>query len=103
MKKKKEALEKALSEITLAIDDMYDTVCFDELGITRLFVDEAHNFKNVPFETKANKVAWNQWERLKKMPGHDGQGSYGTEEKMMEKESYSQPARLLQTQLQMPI
>lgn len=38
------------------MDDMYDTVYFDELGITRLFVDEAHNFKNVPFETKANKV-----------------------------------------------
>ena len=56
LKKKKEALEKALSEMALAMDNMYDTVYFDELGITRLFVDEAHNFKNVPFETKANKV-----------------------------------------------
>lgn len=56
LKKKKEALEKAFSEMALAMDDMYDTVYFDELGITRLFVDEAHNFKNVPFETKANKV-----------------------------------------------
>lgn len=56
LKKKKEALEKALSEMAAAMDDMYDTVYFDELGITRLFVDEAHNFKNVPFETKANKV-----------------------------------------------
>lgn len=56
LKKKKEALEKALFEMTLAMDDMYDTVYFDELGITRLFVDEAHNFKNVPFETKANNV-----------------------------------------------
>ena len=56
LKKKKEALEKALSEMALAMDDMYDTVYFDELGISRLFVDEAHNFKNVPFETKANKV-----------------------------------------------
>ena len=56
LKKKKETLEKALSEMALAMDDMYDTVYFDELGISRLFVDEAHNFKNVPFETKANKV-----------------------------------------------
>lgn len=56
LKKKKEALEKALSEMAVAMDDMYDTVYFDELGITRLFVDEAHNFKNVPFETKVNKV-----------------------------------------------
>lgn len=54
--RKKEAIEEALYEMTLAMDDMYDTVYFDELGITRLFVDEAHNFKNVPFETKANKV-----------------------------------------------
>ena len=56
LKKKKENLEKALSDMTLAMDNMYDTVYFDELGITRLFVDEAHNFKNVPFETKVNKV-----------------------------------------------
>ena len=31
-------------------------ICFDHLGITRLFVDEAHNFKNVPIETKIDKV-----------------------------------------------
>lgn len=31
-------------------------ICFDQLGITRLFVDEAHNFKNVPIETKIEKV-----------------------------------------------
>lgn len=56
LKKKKEAVEKALAELTLTIEDMYDTVCFDELGITRLFVDEAHNFKNVPIETKINSA-----------------------------------------------
>lgn len=31
-------------------------ICFDDLGITRLFVDEAHNFKNVPIDTKADTV-----------------------------------------------
>lgn len=31
-------------------------ICFDQLGITRLFVDEAHNFKNVPVETKIDMV-----------------------------------------------
>ncbi|MDG5474004.1 hypothetical protein P6709_20075, partial [Jeotgalibacillus sp. ET6] len=56
LRKKQEAINKALSEIAVAIDDMYDTVYFDELGITRLFIDEAHNFKNVPLETKANNV-----------------------------------------------
>lgn len=31
-------------------------ICFDQLGITRLFIDEAHNFKNVPIETKIDRV-----------------------------------------------
>lgn len=31
-------------------------ICFDQLGITRLFVDEAHNFKNVPIDTKIERV-----------------------------------------------
>ena len=56
LKKKKEALEKALAEAALAIETLQDTVFFDELGITRLFVDEAHNFKNVPLETKVDMV-----------------------------------------------
>lgn len=56
LKKKKETLEKALAELAVAMDDMYNTLYFDELGITRLFIDEAHNFKNVPLETKANMV-----------------------------------------------
>lgn len=31
-------------------------ITFDELGITRLFVDEAHYFKNVPINTKIDNV-----------------------------------------------
>lgn len=56
LKKKQEAVSKALSELAVAMDDLYNGVYFDDLGITRLFVDEAHNFKNVPFETKTNNV-----------------------------------------------
>ncbi len=56
LKKKKDVLSKALGELAVAAYDMYDGVYFDELGITRLFVDEAHNFKNIPIETKINKV-----------------------------------------------
>lgn len=56
LKRKKDKLSKALSELSLAMDDVYNTVYFDELGITRLFVDEAHNFKNVPIETNITKV-----------------------------------------------
>lgn len=56
LKKKQEAVSKALSELSVAMNDLYSGVYFDDLGITRLFVDEAHNFKNVPIETKADKV-----------------------------------------------
>lgn len=56
LKKKNKALEKALSEIALALNDLEDTICFDKLGITRLFIDEAHNFKNVPIETQIKSV-----------------------------------------------
>lgn len=56
LKKKQEAVSKALSELSVAMDDLYNGVYFDDLGITRLFVDEAHNFKNVPLETKTNNV-----------------------------------------------
>ncbi len=31
-------------------------IAFDELGITRLFVDEAHNYKNLPIETKSDRI-----------------------------------------------
>ena len=55
-KKAKKKLDKALSELAVAMEDMYGSVYFDELGITRLFVDEAHNYKNVPIESKIDKV-----------------------------------------------
>ncbi len=54
--KKVQKLAEAINELNRAWDDMYDTVYFDELGITRLFVDEAHNYKNIPIETKTNNV-----------------------------------------------
>lgn len=52
-------LEKTQKEIYTLLDviarDTHQTA-FDELGITRLFVDEAHNYKNVPVETKTDNV-----------------------------------------------
>lgn len=56
LRRKEEALREALGQLAAAQRDMYDGVYFDELGITRLFVDEAHNFKNVPIETQTNNV-----------------------------------------------
>ena len=56
LKRKQKNLEKALSELANAADEMYEGIYFDELGITRLFVDEAHNFKNMPLETKSKYI-----------------------------------------------
>ena len=55
LRKRREKINDALRELICAME-AYDGVYFDELGITRLFVDEAHNFKNVPIETKTNNV-----------------------------------------------
>lgn len=46
-------------ELFKAITSVLKTDCsifFEELGITRLFVDEAHNFKNVPIDTQVGHV-----------------------------------------------
>lgn len=49
-------IKEALSELICAVEESYDGVYFDKLEITRLFVDEAHNYKNLPIETKITKV-----------------------------------------------
>lgn len=56
LEKRRKAITKALSELAVAMTDLYDGVYFDELGVTRLFVDEAHNYKNVPLDTKIGNV-----------------------------------------------
>lgn len=56
LRKKVDAVQKALDDLNVRLDELYDGIYFDELGITRLFVDEAHNFKNVPLETKMKNV-----------------------------------------------
>ena len=54
LKKKQEKILDELSEVDLGYDE--EMICFDELGVTRLFIDEAHNFKNVPLDTKITSV-----------------------------------------------
>ena len=41
---------------TLACTAEIEEITFDQLGISRLFVDEAHNFKNVSINTKIENV-----------------------------------------------
>ncbi|MEE0913454.1 MAG: DEAD/DEAH box helicase family protein [Ruminococcus sp.] len=54
--RKSKELDKALESLKQSIHFFYDTIYFDELGINTLFVDEAHNFKNVPIDTKIANV-----------------------------------------------
>lgn len=53
LKKSKEKLAK------LYVEDKNtnkDTVFFDEIRVSRLFIDEAHNFKNVPLDSRTNMI-----------------------------------------------
>ncbi len=57
----KEAISKNEKKINAQIDKVMQKqhpqgVTFDSLGVTRLFVDEAHNFKNVPIDTQVGNV-----------------------------------------------
>ena len=54
--KKINALESTLAELDITTNTECEKVYFDDLGINTLFVDEAHNFKNVPVETKITNV-----------------------------------------------
>ena len=62
-KKHTSSIDRKLKTTKEEIAKLLDTIVsvtpqtsFDELGITRLFLDEAHNYKNVPVETKADNV-----------------------------------------------
>jgi len=55
MEKTKKSLEAKLAKLYDKKKD--DTVTFEELGIDRLFVDEAHAFKNLYMHTKMRNVA----------------------------------------------
>ena len=56
LRRKQKKLNEALKELCKAMADLENVVFFDQLGITGLFVDEAHNFKNVPLESSIGRV-----------------------------------------------
>ena len=55
LENQKKRLEEKLKLITESAKDNGNT--FEELGVDSLFVDEAHNFKNLPFYSKLSRVA----------------------------------------------
>lgn len=49
-------VSKALGDAAVAEDPAKKLCCFDQLGIDRLYVDEAHNYKNLEVETSISGV-----------------------------------------------
>lgn len=56
MEKKKSQLEKKIAELTTKTKDE-DNIDFEQLGVDSLFVDEAHNFKNLQYTTRMSNVS----------------------------------------------
>lgn len=56
LQKKSKKLEEELLKLQEDYNTKDDWVYFDELGINSMFVDEAHNFKNLPVETKIDHI-----------------------------------------------
>ena len=56
LKKRRSVLEKKLSDIREAMLGNVPDICFDDLGINTLFLDEAHNYKNISIDTKIDRV-----------------------------------------------
>ncbi len=55
LENQKKRLEEKLKFVTESAKDNGNV--FEELGVDSLFVDEAHNFKNLPFYSKLSRVA----------------------------------------------
>lgn len=55
LKRKVERLKEKINKLALTPEKEQGPF-FDELGINTLFVDEAHNFKNVPFDTNSTTI-----------------------------------------------
>lgn len=54
LNKRLEKLNKEIIDLKISGSD--EQIYFDDLNITRLFIDEAHNYKNVPITTKMSYV-----------------------------------------------
>ena len=54
--KRKKKLEEAMEQIAAVLYASLPGIYFDDLGINTLFVDEAHNFKNLSIDSKIDHI-----------------------------------------------
>ncbi len=53
LKRRQRSVEVALNKIKLTEEEIKELgICFEELGVNTLFLDEAHNYKNIKIDTK---------------------------------------------------
>lgn len=57
--RKVEILEKRRSKVYAIPTDSIPEITFSDLGIDRLYVDESHNFKNLPLESASTSLPFN--------------------------------------------
>ena len=56
LRKARQTIKREIEKLQEKQEKLDSALAFDKLGITRMFVDEAHNYKNVPIDTKINRV-----------------------------------------------
>ena len=56
IEKKREKIQETLAKLQLTYKKAPKVMPFDELGINTLFLDEAHNYKNIDIETHISRV-----------------------------------------------
>ncbi len=56
LRRAKEGVKKDIERLRDQQEKLDSDITFDKLGFTRMFVDEAHNYKNVPVETQIERV-----------------------------------------------
>lgn len=56
VKNRKSFLQEQLFKLETSVNKAACNIFFDQLGVTRLFIDEAHNFKNIPISTMSGSV-----------------------------------------------
>jgi hypothetical protein len=52
----RDKLEKAMEKLVGDVEDIFADIAFDLLGVGALFLDEAHNYKNIPLKSKARNI-----------------------------------------------
>lgn len=57
IKREMDYLKKLTGELLASFHQSTDSITFDELEINSLFVDEAHNFKNIPLRTNLRNIS----------------------------------------------